>query len=311
MQAHVPRSSPRPHARAHMHAGSPTTRSHTRVCVHGHGWAAAPGAYPRRSPVLARRPLAQLAEVLVQPGAARAAQPQHQRQPQQRAQQQGGGQGAPPCREPHVSARLCPAPPRAAQSPILLPAAPSPSSCPHLAPVWRRGRCPGCPPLRGSRRWGVPSPAHSGSGRGCCTPGWMTPSLSPQLLAAPASPPGPQLTPCPWHLLRHCWSPSTETSWHWCWRHTCGGTRRQDPCARRTPPAPPRSPHAHLPGAAGCAGQHHGCIAHVLDPGQHGSPAGALCSAPTGTATPALQPPAASIPVGTEGQGHRQQGWGQ
>lgn len=156
MQAHVPRSPPQPRARAHVHAGSPATCSHTRV--HDHGWAAAPGAYPWRSPVLARRPLAQLAEVFVQPGAARTAQPQHQRQPQQRAQQQGGGQGAPPCQEPHVSARLCPAPPRAAQSPILFPAAPPTKLVPSPRSSVAAGPLSWLPPAPGLSQVGGAQP---------------------------------------------------------------------------------------------------------------------------------------------------------
>lgn len=63
----------------------------------------------------------------------------------------------------------------AAQSPILQ--ADAACLCPHLAPG-RQGHCPGCPPCRGSRRSGGPSPARSGSARGCCTPEWVTPSLN-------------------------------------------------------------------------------------------------------------------------------------
>lgn len=64
----------------------------------------------------------------------------------------------------------------AAQSPILCVA--GASLCPHLA-LGQRGHCPGCPLHRGSRRSGGPSPAHSGSARGCCTPERVTLSLRP------------------------------------------------------------------------------------------------------------------------------------
>lgn len=115
----------------------------------------------------------------MQRGAAGAAEPQRQRQPQQRAQQQGGGQDAPPCGERHVTPPAAPTPAPAApatQSPILRAAAAGAGLCPHLA-LGQRGRCPGCPPHRGSCRSGGPSPAHSGSARGCCTPERVTLSL--------------------------------------------------------------------------------------------------------------------------------------
>ena len=125
----------------------------------------------------------------------------------------------------------------AAQSPILRAAAAC--LCPHLAPG-RRGRCPGCPLRRGSHRSGGPSPARSGSARGCCTPERVTPSFSPQQVptasTTTAPPTSPALTPCPWHLLWHCWSPSAETSWHRCWRHTYRGYGVSAP--GETPPAP-------------------------------------------------------------------------
>lgn len=137
-----------------------------------------PSTYPRCAPptcpsspvpVLAGGALAKLAEALVQASTAGTPQHQCQRQPQQRAQQQGRGQGASPCGRAARQPPLCPSPPPTpAQSPIL-------RACliPHLA-QGRQGRCPGCRPLRGCHRLGGPSPAHSGSARGCCTPEWVT-----------------------------------------------------------------------------------------------------------------------------------------
>lgn len=124
-----------------------------------------PTCPPSPVPVLAGGALAKLAQVLVQAGAAGAAQPQRQRQPQQRAQQQGCGQGASPCGRAARQPPPCPSPPPTpAQSPILCARLGS-----HLA-RGRQGRCPGCPPRRGCRRLGGPSLAHSDSARGCCTP---------------------------------------------------------------------------------------------------------------------------------------------
>lgn len=93
-----------PHTCACLHAGLQLQYlpQHTHAQRH-----ACHLSLPVHLPVLAGGPLAELAEALVQPSAAGAAEPQRQGQPQQRDQQQGGGQGAPPCGERHVSPPRC------------------------------------------------------------------------------------------------------------------------------------------------------------------------------------------------------------
>ena len=94
--------------RAHMQLRSLPRRTHARGTRDNPRVSPPPlpESPPAPVPVLAGRPLAELAEVLVQPGAAGVAEPQRQGQPQQRAQQQGGGQCAPPCGDWHVSPPL-------------------------------------------------------------------------------------------------------------------------------------------------------------------------------------------------------------
>ena len=138
---------------------------------------------PAPLPVLTGRPFTQLAQPVLQPGTARAAQPQCQHRQQHGAQQQSRGEGTAPY-ESRPSA-----PHGLHKAPLFVPP-PRAKLCPHLLLVLLRGRCPGCPPARGCRRLGGPSPAHSGSARGCCTPGGGGHSdAEPRPLVNPHSPP--------------------------------------------------------------------------------------------------------------------------
>lgn len=222
------------------------------------------------------------------------------------------GRALPSAGEQHVSPRRARPPPGTRTMPHSLRSPrPSPRSRP-AGPLSWLPPTPGLSQLGGAQprsQWQCPWLLHT----------WVGDTSSAQLSSCGAGPrcqrplPSPALTPCPWHLLWHCWSPSMETFWHRCWRHTCGGWVS---ALGDSPQALPSCPIAHLPGPTGGARQHHGRVGHILIPGQGGPLAEPFWAVPTGAATLALQHSTAGVPAGTEGsgQGARQgghgEGWG-